>query len=129
MLKKVFVVLVAVIGFGLSALSQNVVIQTNEIDKSKTQDDCAYRINGICTTEDVGGVDISIRNIMPPHTSYQYTVTFENYNDFTASVIYKIREKIGVMVLRPNEKKEVTDEYRNQRPDVPNVVLIVRKVK
>jgi len=86
-MKNFFLVFVAIIGFGFSAFSQNVVIQTNEIDKSKTQDDCAYRISGICTTEDLGGVEVARGSCNSGSWSY---LVFENYNSLTVSVIYEL---------------------------------------
>ena len=110
-MKKFIVILVALLGFGMSSFGQNVVIQTNEAGKSETKDNCAYRISGICTTEDIGGVEIS--------TSYSvngfYYLELENYNSFTVSVIFEYvtqgNKKTGTIVLKANEKKKTNDTY------------------
>jgi hypothetical protein len=123
---KILFILIALIGFGVGAHSQNVVIQTNEAAKSQTKDDCAYRISGICTTEDIGGVEVSKGNYVG--NSYWY-LQFINYNSFTVSVIYELeingKKRTGTIVLKADETKQTTDSYW----EPSNFKLIARKLK
>ena len=184
-------------------------------EKSYTYNDnktikCAYRINGICTTEDIGGVQaykvqvykastapslseidrqIAVLNAllsMPVSTPdyralvqsggfwspqelqqaiqnniqmerlnqqrYQtqlqtllqerarqvnqqtanqaYRLKFENYNNFTVSVLFEVHEsgiggkRTGTVVLGAKETKEITDTF----VDPKNIVLITRRL-
>ena len=110
-LRKVVAIAICLAGFSFSALAQNVVIQTNEVGKSTTNDDCAYRISGICTTEDIGGVEVS----QASYSGSWKLLEFENYNSFTVSVIYEFvtsgEKKTGTIVLKANEKKTTKDNY------------------
>ena len=57
-MKKLVLVLVAM--FPLLCFSQNIIVANgnNTTDnQNQIQDDCPYRINGICSTEDIGGVE------------------------------------------------------------------------
>ena len=125
-LRKVLAIAICLAGFGFSALAQNVVIQTNEAGKSNTVDDCAYRISGICTTEDIGGVEVARGS--NDYSSF-YRLVFENYNSFVVSVIFEVEvysgdKYTGTIVLKANEKKETKDSY-----NVPkNFKLIARKL-
>jgi hypothetical protein len=117
-MKKIFVILLAMVGLGFSAYSQNVVIQTNEAAKSQTKDDCAYRISGICTTEDIGGVEVS--PIRVTEDGYSGTcVNFTNYNSFTVTVIYELKAKsseyrfVGSIVLRADQSKSIRELYHH----------------
>ena len=110
-LRKVVAIAICLAGFGFSAFAQNVVIQTNEVGKSTTNDDCAYRISGICTTEDIGGVEIASEY----SGNGYYFLEFENYNSFTVSVIFEYvsldNKKTGTIILKPNEKKKTKETY------------------
>ena len=132
-MKKIVLIFATIICFGLNCFGQNVVIQTNEVNKSKTNDDCAYRINGICTTEDLGGVEVSNGEYMGDMCH----LIFENYNSFIVSVIFEItvtsyvhpnyveEKQTGTIVLKPNEKKETHNSYCKPR----DFKLIARKLK
>jgi uncharacterized protein YunC (DUF1805 family) len=131
-LRKVVAIAIYLAGFSFSALAQNVVIQTNEVSKSATNDDCAYRINGICTTEDLGGVEISkVTGTADNCGSSYYKLSFENYNDFVVSVIYEYSnsteenfKRTGTIILKAHEKK-VTECLH--RPE--SIKSIARKLK
>jgi len=125
-MRKYFFVLVAVVGFSFSTFAQNVVIQTNEISKSKKTNYCAYRIGGICTTEDIGGVEVARGS---NSSGDYYHLVFENYNSFIVTVIFEVQteygnKKTGTIVLKPDERKETQDIYWSPS----NFKLIVRKL-
>lgn len=110
---KRFILFFVALTFSGFMFGQNVVIQANATGStSEAKDDCAYRIAGICTTEDAGGVEISKDCLYA--SNYAFLV-FENYNSFAVSVIFEYVEygnkKTGTIILKANEKKKTTDTY------------------
>jgi hypothetical protein len=84
-----------------------------------------YKINGVSTKEDIGGVE----------ATHNYpNLIFENYNNFTVTVIFEAfttarsnpDHYVGTIVLRANEKKVLpnTTVYGT----LIRIVLIVRKL-
>lgn len=72
--------------------AQNIIQITNNGtgNNGNQQKECEYRINGICSTEDIGGVDVSI--------IYENNCTwavFTNYNSFPVTVLYEVGESYG----------------------------------
>ena len=114
MQKKIFVMLVVVIGFSLNGFGQNTVVIQNDGKSNSMEDKCPYRINGVCITEDIGGVSVEESG-----GGWQYH--FVNYNDFTVTVTYEVTSSrgtrggsffgtettTGAIVLKANEKKNV----------------------
>jgi len=137
-MKIFFVILVAVAGFGVCAFSQNAVIKTNENTKLGSQEKCTYWISGVCANEDIGGVEVALGSIFNEDKPWCFHLMFENYNNFTVSVIFEcIAEELnrdtnrleptkqtGTIVLKANETKETKNVYYNPR----NFKLIVRKL-
>ena len=120
---------------------QNVDIQVNTGSNSEAKDDCAYRIAGICTTEDIGGVEVYKTNELKKGSSYTF-LTFKNHNNFSVNVIFEyeyidyystkeesykreIGTATGTIVLKANEKKKTNEEYNSR---ARNFKLIVRKL-
>ena len=102
---------------------------SNEINTSYGGNDCAYRISGICTTEDIGGVEVSKKtHPNPNYKGYVSYLVFENYNNFTVTVIFEYEtegvKKTGTIVLKANETKETNDSY--WQPS--NLKLIARRL-
>lgn len=116
--------LITFAGMFIGGYSQDVKVNINNQETS-TANDCTYRINGICSTEDIGGVDAEFREEKEAN-DYTVTVVFTNYNSFTVTVLYELgyslttgtpREeefcenpfdgKNGTIVIPPNGKKEV----------------------
>ncbi|MCL1850274.1 MAG: hypothetical protein FWF70_02545 [Bacteroidetes bacterium] len=80
--------------------------------------------------EDLGGVEVSACSVNKRGTDSWCNLKFENYNNFTVSVIYEFdtdgdMKKTGVIVLRANEKKKTNESYF--RPN--NFKLIARKLQ
>ena len=76
--------------FGLCSLaySQDVKVNINNQDAT-TKDNCPYRINGICATEDIGGVDVELKYIENDvHRGYFMVLT--NYNSFPVTVLWQL---------------------------------------
>lgn len=65
--------------------SQNVNVLINNQETSTSNETCPYSINGICISEDVGGVDASI--IYADDCTW---VVFTNYNTFPVTILYEI---------------------------------------
>ena len=112
---------------GVSVLvnAQDVKVDINRNDVSSKRD-CSFEINGICSTEDVGGVDAQVQYVEDPgHTR----IFFTNYNEKTVTVTYMIGNSCnsmsggtgyhtadgttGSMVLRSNETKYIVVDYYN----------------
>ena len=128
------------LGFCSLGNCQNVNVRINNQDATNT-DNCPYRINGICSTEDIGGVDVrfeerggGVRDDGTYWLSKQYIV-FKNYNSFPVTVLYKIQydnshsrhygeEQIGNMVIGAGESRE--EVVMGGRWNVTG--LIVRKI-
>ena len=85
-MKKLVLVLVAM--FPLLCFSQNIIQVTgNNSNTSNNQDqeECPYRINGICSTEDIGGVEFEFIDSKGDRIVDSYALS--NYNNFTVSVL------------------------------------------
>lgn len=92
--------------------------QTTAISVNNTnlpeQKDRQYYINGISTQEDIGGVEVS-RESVSSYSSY-YNLIFENYNDFSVSVMYQVTDcddgdVTGTIILKAGETKGTGDVY------------------
>ena len=106
-MKKLVLVLVAM--FPLFCFSQNITVTTDSNILSP-QNECPYSINGICSTEDIGGVDIRFEYVWDGSRSYLYLV-LENYNNFTVSVLVEYTYEYGNTyienyVLKAGESKK-----------------------
>ena len=82
---KRIMMLVAFVGMLCYGHCQDVKVNINN-QEATTKEDCAYRINGICSTEDIGGVDVEFDAV---RNDAIYAV-FTNYNSFTVTVLYEV---------------------------------------
>ena len=105
--------------------AQDVKVDINRNDVSSKKD-CSFEINGICSTEDVGGVDAQIQYVKDLERT---CIFFTNYNEKTVTVTYMIGNNCpynsnssyasyhtadgstGSMVLRSNETKYIVVDY------------------
>ena len=111
---------------------QDVRVDINNQEIS-TEEKCPYRINGICSTEDIGGVDVTIQK-----ESYAAVAIFTNYNTFPVTVLYVISSKYpnipdrtGSIVFAVNGEKKVVIKQEISDP-ITNFWLqgiIVRPLK
>jgi hypothetical protein len=115
-------------GIALNCFGQTggINIDVSVSNSGNETEDYLYRINGISTEEDIGGVEVSRGRY---HDNNRYYLSFANYNNFSVSVIYEvetsdIRKLTGTLVLRPYEKKESNDTFF--QPE--SFVLISRKL-
>lgn len=126
-MKKLVLVLVAM--FPLLCFSQNIIVangNNSNTSNNQDQEECPYRINGICSTEDIGGVDIRfeyVKDGVITTSSNDYVhLVLENYNNFTVSVLVEYTTQysgpyIENYVLKAGETKmreaQVRDGYKS----------------
>lgn len=131
-MKKLFIA--ALFGiFVTCCYGQDVKVNINNNDVT-TKDDCAFRINGICSSEDIGGVDLEFVTETLQYCSNIYA-NLTNYNSFPVSVIFKVKElcntcykeKTFTVVLGVNGIKRVT-LFECYQHDVSLEGMIVRKL-
>lgn len=72
--------------------AQDVKVNINNNDTTTT-DDCAFKINGICSSEDIGGVDVEFKSM--DESKCDYYAIFTNYNTFPVTVIAICTSKYG----------------------------------
>lgn len=101
-MKKIFL-LFAFVGISVLGYSQDVKVNINNQD-GMAIDDCPYRINGICATEDIGGVDIEI---FYDDASHLNKCKLTNYNSFPVSILWAL-EYNDIKSLLNGEKKTST---------------------
>ena len=95
---------------------QDVKVNINNQEQTG-KDDCPYRINGICSTEDIGGVDVELITDELDVPSIKLT----NYNAFPVTVLWSIEsmnsrsdciDKVGTTILGVNGTKTINIGYR-----------------
>lgn len=124
--KKMLVLLLTIGAFATANAQQTVILQNQQISSNPIQSE-AYYINGIPSSQDIGGVEVSRSN----WNSTASKIRFENYNNFPVSVIFEVTtggneniKQTGTIVLQGNEKKDTRDYY-----DAPcNFKLISRRL-
>lgn len=67
-------------GFCYFGYCQDVKVNINNQEQTG-RDDCPFRINGICITEDIGGVDVEFKDSK---------MIITNYNNFPVTVSWQI---------------------------------------
>lgn len=122
--------LFALVGISVFGYSQDVKVNINNQDAT-VGDDCPYRINGICATEDIGGVDTKFFNACPMCSSYRPELSLQNYNTFPVTVLWSVErggiEKTGVTILGVEAEKTISLPRGNPR-EYSLKGLIVRKL-
>lgn len=112
-MKKISV-LIFLLGIVVSANAQNI-IQITQNDSgnktTKTHEHCGFKINGICSCEDIGGVgleDISRKALDNGYFSNGVTSAYlKNYNNFTVTVLMKLLFDTSSKVRNSIEVEEV----------------------
>lgn len=91
-MKKVFLFFILVGLFLVHCNAQNIIQITNngKSNSNEKNQECPYRINGICISEDIGGVDARIVY----HDDCTWVV-FKNYNNCRVTILYEIGESYG----------------------------------
>lgn len=131
-MKKIIVLLLAVIGFVTTAEAQNVVIQTNETSSAQVQDPNIFYINGIPSTQDIGGVDAQAEKV-----DGKCYVRFINFHSSTVTILYQVtyssyydgyKTITGTIVLGAMGAKSLFLTNNNYRFEISNVATIVRRL-
>jgi len=124
-MKKIFLVLFAIIGCTVTVnAQQTVVLQNQQSSTEQTINPNIFYINGIPSTQDIGGVEA-----LPAESNYKNCLLLKNYNSFRVTVLYQYTNAAGIytgsVVLRPAESKTI-DSYR----DCPilQIATITRKI-
>lgn len=116
-MKKFFLILVALIGFGLYGFGQNTVIIQQNDGKSYTPED---NINGISFSQDIGGVSAYTLAMHVCCPSSNHKLILRNDNKYKVTVIWeviincndgKIIKKSGTDVLHPYDKYKLHETW------------------
>lgn len=120
-MKKTFCVIITLF-LVFPCIAQNIIqVTNNDRNNSTTPKECEYRINGICSSEDIGGVDVDITYDEADHTTY---AVFKNYNKCSVSVLYEIGNSDDGEGSKFN-----TDRYRTEDGKTGSMVLVVNGTK
>lgn len=130
---------------GLSSYSQNIIqITNNGNSNTNTQKDCEFKINGVCSSEDIGGVSLErfFSEIIPgqenaPWPNYYGYAELKNYNNFTVTVLIKVafeykdkyQEETYQVVIPSNETRNVRIKKGNGTQYYTLLGMIVRRLK
>ena len=119
--------------FPLSLNAQNTVIIQNGATSNKVDDSNSkvFYIQGIPSTENIGGVDVYTEGNPDPYGNpYMRTVYFENYRNIPVTVLYVFtvgrggneEEREGSITLGPKKTKSLDRRYNSPK----DFKLIVR---
>lgn len=129
------------VGLFTFCYGQDVKVNINNKDYS-SNGDCDFKINGICSSEDIGGVEIrglikTIRFAAADGYGLHTFAVLTNYHDFPVTVLVQFtHNSIQSIVLKKNETKEIdlgvydsTPEYHAPvETSMPIQGMIVRKL-
>lgn len=141
--------IILLLGVIISANAQNIVQITQNSgsnNTTKSHENCGFKINGICSCEDIGGVsleNISRRALDEGYFSNGVTTAYlKNYNNFTVTVLLKllfdtsskVRNSIEVdevyqVVIPANETKGVELRHCNCPSCYSLQGMIVRRLR
>ena len=102
-MKKLIFTITCIV-FAVTCLGQNIIQVSGNQGNSQKQDDCPFRINGICSTEDIGGVMVEFKYGESGDGKYSSDGVYlhaENYNSFPVTVLLLISYEYGSLVLDP----------------------------
>lgn len=114
MKKNLLVAVIFTVGLFTYCFGQNVNVNINNQDYSQTKD-CDFKINGICSSEDIGGVDIQglekYDEVGPNQYYINLYAVLTNYNEFPVTVLIDFYGDVKQATLRKDETKEVFVSY------------------
>ena len=127
-MRKLLICLLAIIGSITTVEAQTVVVQNNQGKTEQVQDPNIFYINGIPSTQDIGGVEAQTKYM----DGNKYAI-FTNYQSTTVTVLYQLLgtyrdneyEVIGSVVLKSGETKKVLYDYYGH---VTKIATITRKL-
>lgn len=120
MKKMILIAVMLFVGMITFCYGQNVNVSINNENYSSTKD-CEFKINGICSSEDIGGVEIQgitrCNNSIREFGHVDDYAIFTNYNGFPVTVLFKYGSNARTIILKKGETKEVwlgsSDMYGN----------------
>lgn len=134
-MKRLFLALAMIVGISAVGVCQNVNIN---VENGSHYGDGYKFINGICSCDDIGGVEHStFWTQSETNNNIEYFwAHFVNYNNFRVTVLYEVvinREdvKVGSIVIEPNGSKDVYLDYAGNGKGIGTcdfTGLIVRKL-
>lgn len=93
-MKRIVGIFVFTVFLTLVSQAQNILQITNNGNNDNPQTDCGFKINGICSSEDIGGVSlegISRQALDDGPFSMGITRAYlKNYNNFTVTVLMQL---------------------------------------
>lgn len=135
MKKNFLIAAMLFVGMVTFCYGQDVRVNINNQDYS-SNGDCDFKINGICSSEDIGGVDVEFREKPNDNGDTDVFVVFTNYNNFPVTVLsvfeymglWSYEERTLNCVLQANKSKEIklNKYYRGSGGSVKG--MIVRKL-
>ncbi len=127
-MKKILAV-IFLFGIMICANAQNIIQITQNGNGSNSQNDCGFKINGICSSEDIGGVSLEglSRQVYDtgPWANGVTSANLKNYNNFTVTVLIKFIfdstdhggslyvDEVYQVVIPSNETKSVQLKHGN----------------
>ncbi|MBQ6275725.1 MAG: hypothetical protein IJK62_03335 [Bacteroidales bacterium] len=122
-MKKILLALTVIMFTCMCANAQNIIQITQNGNSSNVQNDCGFKINGICSSEDIGGVSLEglSRDVYGsgPWANGITNAELKNYNNFTVTVLIKFlfdsysqggatyEDEVYQVVIPSNETKKV----------------------
>lgn len=102
---KKMVIITAMLFAGLFTYcyGQDVKVNINNQDYS-SNGDCDFKINGICSSEDIGGVDVQFKIVEDHNNCDDLGAVFNNYNKFPVTVLCKVSYKFMWNSSKTEEK-------------------------
>lgn len=139
--------LIVLLGFIIYGNAQNIVQITQNSNTTTTTKESGFTINGISSSEDIGGVsleDISRKALDDGYFSNGITSAYlKNYNNFTVTVLFKLlfdssskvrnnpieKEEVYQVVIPANETKAVPLKHCNCPSCYSLLGMIVRRLR
>ena len=134
-MKKIYILFVLMC-LTSSGLAQNIIIQQNNNSSSQStiRNSNEYFINGISTSQDIGGVDVEFIDDPENYYANKY-LRFTNYHNFPVTVIFEVedyqrggsyKKVTGRITLRANETKTTPNPYNVAKSR--HCIMIVRRL-
>lgn len=140
-MKKKYIAILTMVLFAFSSQAQNIIQISSDKENrenSNQKKECEYKINGICSTEDIGGVDVDFNFDQDKY--YEQNLVLTNYNNSTVTVLWELEyngdasecnendTKTGSTVIKASETKEVS-LHKCYKGRWSLKGMIVRKIK
>ncbi len=122
-MKNIIVTLGVLFGIMSCSFAQNIIQITQNGNGGNSSNDCGFKINGICSSEDIGGVSLEglSRHVYDsgPWANGITNAELKNYNNFTVTVLIKFlfdsysqggatyEDEVYQVVIPSNETKKV----------------------